>query len=119
MEVSSVNRNAIAGMNVMLLCDVHGAKPAAEVTWFNGSSPVDTKFYSSIPENNVSRYKNFNEREMMFNLYFTYQFGVIFLPRKFKQPKYFSSIDSNYISEMFFHFRKIPSSLLKNNKDFQ
>ncbi|XP_044766559.1 uncharacterized protein LOC123322654 isoform X3 [Coccinella septempunctata] len=52
MEVSSVNRNAIAGMKVMLLCDVHGAKPAAEVTWFNGSSAVNTSFYVSDRESN-------------------------------------------------------------------
>ncbi|KAK9891371.1 hypothetical protein WA026_014615 [Henosepilachna vigintioctopunctata] len=52
MEVNSVNRNAIAGMKVMLLCDVHGARPAAEVKWFNGSVPVDEAFYKSVPEDN-------------------------------------------------------------------
>ncbi|KAL3285414.1 hypothetical protein HHI36_019516, partial [Cryptolaemus montrouzieri] len=52
MEVSGANRNAIAGMKVMLLCDVHGARPAAEVKWFNGSILVDEKYYKSEAADN-------------------------------------------------------------------
>ncbi|KAL1502354.1 hypothetical protein ABEB36_007505 [Hypothenemus hampei] len=40
MHLSGVNNHVVQGSNVMLICDVHGARPAATIRWTNGSVPI-------------------------------------------------------------------------------
>ncbi|XP_065160558.1 uncharacterized protein nrm isoform X4 [Atheta coriaria] len=49
--LSGVNGHVVQGSNVMLICDVIGARPAADVKWLNGSQPItDQKFIQTEPE---------------------------------------------------------------------
>lgn len=53
--LSGVNGHVVQGSNVMLICDVIGARPAADVKWLNGSQPItDQKFIQTEPEKMVS-----------------------------------------------------------------
>ncbi|XP_060519272.1 titin isoform X2 [Cylas formicarius] len=53
MELSGVKNHVVQGTNVLLICDVHGAKPAATVRWTNGSVPItDQSLVQSSPEDN-------------------------------------------------------------------
>lgn len=38
--LSGVKNHVVEGTNVILMCDVFGARPAAEVKWFNNSIPI-------------------------------------------------------------------------------
>jgi len=40
MDLSGVEHHVVQGTNVHLQCIVIGARPAANVTWFNGSEPI-------------------------------------------------------------------------------
>ncbi|KAJ8954752.1 hypothetical protein NQ314_007022, partial [Rhamnusium bicolor] len=39
-ELSGVRNHVVQGTNVLLICDVHGARPAAAVRWENGTTPI-------------------------------------------------------------------------------
>lgn len=55
MQLSGVNNHVVQGSNVMLICDVHGARPAAKIRWTNGSVPItDETLVHTSPEDNVS-----------------------------------------------------------------
>lgn len=55
MELSGVKNHVVQGTNVLLICDVLGARPAATVRWVNGSIPItDESLVQTSPENNVS-----------------------------------------------------------------
>lgn len=55
LHLSGVNNHVVQGSNVMLICDVHGARPAATIRWTNGSIPItdETLVHTGI-EDNVS-----------------------------------------------------------------
>ncbi|XP_025836986.1 hemicentin-2 isoform X4 [Agrilus planipennis] len=40
LELGGVNSHVVQGSNVLLTCDVYGAKPAAEVKWYNNSDLI-------------------------------------------------------------------------------
>ncbi|XP_076265081.1 neuromusculin isoform X3 [Rhynchophorus ferrugineus] len=53
MELSGVKNHVVQGTNVLLICDVHGARPPAKVRWTNGSVPItDETLVQTSPEDN-------------------------------------------------------------------
>lgn len=40
LELSGVKSHVVEGTNVILMCDVFGARPAADVKWFNNSIAI-------------------------------------------------------------------------------
>lgn len=56
LNLSGVEHHVVQGTNVLLLCDVFGARPAAEVKWFNNSVLVTNEsLISTVPEAMVSQ----------------------------------------------------------------
>lgn len=50
-ELGGVQSHVVQGTNVLLICDVFGARPAAEVRWYNNSDPItEEKFIQTVPE---------------------------------------------------------------------
>ncbi|XP_030767914.1 hemicentin-1 isoform X2 [Sitophilus oryzae] len=53
MELSGVKNHVVQGTNVLLICDVYGARPAATVRWTNGSVPItDESLVQTSPQDN-------------------------------------------------------------------
>ncbi|XP_077283136.1 nephrin-like [Arctopsyche grandis] len=47
-SLSGVERHAVQGSKVSLECLVQGARPAANLTWYNGSTTIDPQFVTEI-----------------------------------------------------------------------
>lgn len=58
LELSGVKSHVVEGTNVILMCDVFGARPAAEVKWFNNSIAItDTNREEGIAEVRLTKLK--------------------------------------------------------------
>lgn len=53
-SLTGVDKHAIHGSNVTLECLVQGARPAANLTWYNGSNPIDPEKVKNIVNVQVS-----------------------------------------------------------------
>ncbi|XP_066154008.1 uncharacterized protein nrm [Euwallacea fornicatus] len=70
MHLSGVNNHVVQGSNVMLICDVHGARPAATIRWTNGSVPITSETLVHTGQEDNSRLTTqfiYNERDGTFN----------------------------------------------------
>ncbi|KAH1018820.1 hypothetical protein HUJ05_006512 [Dendroctonus ponderosae] len=70
MHLSGVNNHVVQGSNVMLICDVHGARPAATIRWTNGSIPItdETLVHTGIEDNSrLTTEVKYNDRDGTFN----------------------------------------------------
>lgn len=48
-KLSGVKDHVVQGSNVKLVCEVTGAKPAAEVKWYNETNPIPESLISTTP----------------------------------------------------------------------
>lgn len=53
-SLTGVDKHAIHGSKVTLECLVQGARPAANLTWYNGTDPIDPEKVTSIANVQVS-----------------------------------------------------------------
>ncbi|KAJ8922095.1 hypothetical protein NQ315_004027 [Exocentrus adspersus] len=61
-DLSGVKNHVVQGTNVLLICDVHGARPAASIRWANGTFPIiDENLVQTSPEDNVSAVRHISE----------------------------------------------------------
>ncbi|KAL1502352.1 hypothetical protein ABEB36_007505 [Hypothenemus hampei] len=70
MHLSGVNNHVVQGSNVMLICDVHGARPAATIRWTNGSVPItdESLVHTGLEDNSrLTTEVKYNERDGTFN----------------------------------------------------
>ncbi|CAG9768077.1 unnamed protein product [Ceutorhynchus assimilis] len=70
MQLSGVTNHVVQGSNVMLICDVLGARPAATIRWSNGSVAItDENLVHTSPEDNsrLTTEVKYNERDGTFN----------------------------------------------------
>lgn len=47
LELTGVKSHVVQGSNVLLTCKVFGARPAANVTWYNGTEAISPKMITT------------------------------------------------------------------------
>lgn len=56
LELTGVRSYVVQGTNVLLHCNVIGARPEAHVTWYNGSEPITSDLVQSSSVISVSTF---------------------------------------------------------------